>query len=280
MYWRQFAMNGGALDLTTASDMGMRLLDDGGQFALGILKLLPDVVPRIGIVELLPRGFADDASVRHDDDAIGGSQQLREFGGNDENGLAARRKIANERDDLSLGADVDASRRLVEHEDVRLGVEPLADHDLLLIAARQGPDRGVTRACLDAQSLDLAIGGLARPGGRNEEPRSEPVEDRKRGVGLDRMLEDEPLPQPVFRNESDAVRDRVFGALDLDRSALDPDLARPFRVDSEQHARKGAAPAAEKAGDAHDFAGVKCEIDRPGFAWAAEPAKVEQRGAA
>ena len=43
--------------------------------------------------------------------------------------------------DLDFGADVDAARRLVEDEDARVAGEPLAEDDLLLVAAAQQPHR-------------------------------------------------------------------------------------------------------------------------------------------
>ena len=48
--------------------------------------------------------------------------------------------------DFRLGADVDADRRLVEDEQLGAVIEPLADHDLLLVAARQAGDRRIARA--------------------------------------------------------------------------------------------------------------------------------------
>ena len=42
---------------------------------------------------------------------------------------------------LGLGADVDAPGRLVEDQHRRLGVEPLGEHRLLLVAARELADR-------------------------------------------------------------------------------------------------------------------------------------------
>ena len=43
--------------------------------------------------------------------------------------------------DFRLGADVDADGRFVEDEELGAVVEPFADHDLLLVAARQAGDR-------------------------------------------------------------------------------------------------------------------------------------------
>src|SRR5579871_440325 len=108
MYWRQFAKSEGAPGLATTSDMGVGLLDDGGQFALRVLQLLADVLGGVLVIEILARGFAGDPSVRHDHDAVRGGEQLRQLGGDDEHRLAARSEIPDERDDLGLRADVDA----------------------------------------------------------------------------------------------------------------------------------------------------------------------------
>ena len=45
-----------------------------------------------------------------------------------------------------LGADIDAARRIVEHEHGRGGLDPLGKDNLLLIAARQRADRLLHRA--------------------------------------------------------------------------------------------------------------------------------------
>ena len=167
--------------------------------------------------------------------------------------------------------------RLVEDEDVRLGVQPLADDDLLLVSAGERADRSLARGGLDPQALDLPVCGFAGPGGRHEQPRGEPVEDGKGGVGLDRVFEHEPLPQPILRHEREAVRDRVDRALDLDRRALDADFTRSLWIDPEQHARQRATSAAEQARDADNLAGVEREIDDFRLARAAEATRFEKR---
>ena len=97
---------------------------------------------------------------------------------------------------------------------------------------------------------------------------------------LDRVLENEPLAQPVFGHQRHAFGDRVAGACDLDRRPPDEDLARALAVDAEQDTRQRAAAAAEQARDADDFARVKREIDRNGLARTAQGTDFEQRRAA
>ena len=72
--------------------------------------------------------------------------------------------------DVAPCGDVDAARRLVEDEDLGVAGQPLAEHDLLLIAAAQ-PARDPVRARgLDAQLVDHAPGVSALARGVHEAP--------------------------------------------------------------------------------------------------------------
>src|SRR6202020_2237868 len=53
-----------------------------------------------------------------------------------------------------LGADVDTAGRLIEDQELGIVGEPLAEHDLLLIAAGKAARDLVDRTCLDAESRD------------------------------------------------------------------------------------------------------------------------------
>ena len=55
--------------------------------------------------------------------------------------------------DLRLGADIDAARRLVEDEDLRIGQQPAADQHLLLVAAGKVLDPLLHVRRLDPQRL-------------------------------------------------------------------------------------------------------------------------------
>ncbi len=67
--------------------------------------------------------------------------------------------------DLVLGPHVDAARRLVEDEEPRVGGQPLADHHLLLVAARERLHR------LAGEVLGLEPNRLARPRDRLDRAR-------------------------------------------------------------------------------------------------------------
>src|SRR5215213_6811762 len=94
---------------------------------------------------------------------------------------------SDQRVDLLLGADVDPPRGLVEEEHAGPGREPLAEHDLLLVAAGE------------------ALRRLLRPGAADREPR-----DRVAGEGgLAARARDDPEPgQPVLRGQGRVGADR------------------------------------------------------------------------
>ena len=102
------------------------------------------------------------------------AMHLVEIGGDEDDAEALRRETAHGAENLGLGADVDAAARLVHQQHLRVGHQRLADHDLLLIAARQRGDllRGV--GDLDRELAHRAApiaASLARP--RYENPRDE-----------------------------------------------------------------------------------------------------------
>ena len=78
--------------------------------------------------------------------------------------LPWRREVVDDRVDLIFRADVDAARRLVEHQHLRLGEQPFAQHDLLLVAAGQ-----VERPLMDAGGADAQRAAIA---GRRPAPRA------------------------------------------------------------------------------------------------------------
>ena len=69
---------------------------------------------------------------------------------------------ADQRVHLGLGADVDAARRVVEQQDRWPGLEPLGEHDLLLVAARQRARARVDRRRADLQARRPARARAAR----------------------------------------------------------------------------------------------------------------------
>ena len=80
---------------------------------------------------------AHDAAVIEDQHAIAAADQLVIVGAVEQDRRPGVGQLAHQRVELLLGADVDAAGRVVEQDQPRPGHQPLADHHLLLVAARQ-----------------------------------------------------------------------------------------------------------------------------------------------
>ena len=101
---------------------------------------------------------ADDPALAHDDDAVGHAEDLGDFGGDHDDGEALRRELGHELVHRGLGADVDALGRLVEDDDPRLRRQPLGDHHLLLVAARELADVLVERGGAQVEPRGVLAG--------------------------------------------------------------------------------------------------------------------------
>ena len=88
-------------------------------------------------VSSVMREFAGDTPAAHHIGAVADMDDLDLLGADHENGGAVVHQAVEQPEYLGLGADIDAARRLVENEELRIGIEPFADDDFLLIAARQ-----------------------------------------------------------------------------------------------------------------------------------------------
>src|SRR6476660_5247629 len=86
----------------------------------------------IGAVELTA-----NPAVTHHENAVAEAENLRELRGDHDDGGAAREQLAHQPIYLDLAAHVDAARWLVEEKQLGVRVEPLRDHDLLLVAPAQ-----------------------------------------------------------------------------------------------------------------------------------------------
>src|SRR4029453_19572080 len=85
--------------------------------------------------------------------------------------------------DLDLGADVDAAGRFIEDQHPRLGSQPLAEHDLLLVATGQGARELVDATCADPKLLYVAAADPAFGRGSDQQTREQTRQDRECSVG-------------------------------------------------------------------------------------------------
>src|SRR5208337_226830 len=106
--------------------------------------------------------YARHPALAHDHDSIRHSQELGHLGGDHHHALPSLRQVRDDRIDFVLRPDVDASRRLVQDQDVGLRQEPSREDDLLLVPARETLDAGKGRRRLHPEHIDALIHVLAR----------------------------------------------------------------------------------------------------------------------
>ena len=164
--------------------------------------------------------------------------------------------------DLDLGADVDAPRRLVEDQHLRLRLQPLADDDLLLVAAGERRGRRVDRRRADAQPLAKCLGrGAFFIAAHETSRRQKPRQRGQRDVRRDREGHDQAELAAVFGAVGDAELHRVARVGDAHRRAVEPDLARVGGRDAEQREADVGAPRADQPGEPKHLPGPQLERD-------------------
>ena len=92
-------------------------------------------------------------ALAHDQHAVAHRQHLGQVGRDHDDADPLGGELVDHCVDLRLGADVDAARRLIEDQHRRVGVEPFAQHHLLLVAAGKLGHGHVDRRRADRQAL-------------------------------------------------------------------------------------------------------------------------------
>src|SRR5689334_2139836 len=199
-------------------------------------------------------------SLVHDQDPIAHLEHLRQLGRDEDHSHPTRAQRADDFVDLPLGPDVHAARGLVEDQHVDVGLEPLGEDDLLLVAARERPDRRRHVGQPDLQLLDVLLGEpalfarLDAPGALGRQP-----DDRD--VLRARQAEEESLGLAVLRDKADPAVDRRARRRRVDHVAVDGDGPRRDAIGAEDRACELRPSRAAQAGDAEHLAAAQLEID-------------------
>ena len=181
-----------------------------------------------------------ELAAAHDDRDAAGTcpRSSSSSGGDEEDGAAGGGEAVGEGvPDLALGADVDAAGRLVEDEEAGGGHQPLADHDLLLVAA--------------GERLDRLAGDVVRPGCR---ARPGPARSRSAWASRSRSASG---PRPKSRT---ATRLRL--------SATEASISRPS---SRRFSVTKARPAAMRSAGGRPAGGRPATLERSRRARSSRP---------
>src|SRR5437016_5786542 len=115
------------------------------------MGLLDETVQVLFVFDLCSAYLVDDPTSRDDCDPVAEQEQLDELRGDDEHALSATGDPTDDAVDLLARADVHADRGLVEQQQDRTRVAPLAEYDLLLVAAGEVAQRRLRVRRLDRQ---------------------------------------------------------------------------------------------------------------------------------
>src|SRR2546421_34696 len=134
--------------------------------------------------------FAHDRAAPQHEDAIGERQNRLGLGREYDDGQSPRAQIADDIDDVALGTNIHAARRLTQHQKTRRIGEPLRERDFLLIAAGQHAQVKLDGRRPDLQLLDLPPCDQPLAGRLQQQARNA-IEDADRDVLVDRLLVEE-----------------------------------------------------------------------------------------
>src|SRR5207245_3287592 len=169
-------------------------------------------------------------------------------GADEDDGDSIVGELVDDLMDLCLRPYVEAPRRLVEDEDPRSRIEPLAQHNLLLVAAREGTGGGLHGGSPDAQAFPEALchGGLSCPPDEAETAEVA-TQRRQRDVCRDRKREDEAELPTVLGRVGDPDSVRVLRAPDRDRPTVEQHLADGRWRDAEHREAHVRPPGSNEA---------------------------------
>ncbi len=196
-----------------------------------------------------------DAALAHHHDPVADADHLGQLRRDHDDRGAARREVPQQRVDLALCPDVDATRRLVDEQDPAPGVEPLREDDLLLVAAGQVPDPGAAARGPDRQPVDVTGDDPSFAVGADHARRRDLVHPRDRHVRADCLQQQESVGLAVLGQQPDPERDRVARRPDRDRLPEDLDRARIDRVGAVDRAQHLGPAGAGQPGDPDDLPG-------------------------
>src|SRR5690606_19381338 len=139
----------------------------------------------------------------------------------------------------------------------------LAEHDLLLVAAREPVDEDGRSWRLDAKRRDDVEDGRAFFPNLDHAHAAEPAQRRERQVLANGQGEDETLVLPVLGREGESMLDGAFRRGDMYRPSFERHPARYLasRVVAKDRLQQLGPPGAHQPGDAKDLAASQGEAD-------------------
>src|SRR5471032_3369634 len=206
------------------------------------------------LAQLVVDEVAAQLAFADDEHAVGNAQHLGQLGRHHDDGHALPRQFEHQLVDLELGTDVDAARRFIEYQYLRLGHQHLGQHRLLLVAAGQRGDRQEGAGRAQFQLRDFATDGVQLLFLVDARGVGEGAEHRQRHVLADVEVGHDAVVLAVFRHHGQAGAYRFERRGGVDARAVQPDLGLALaRIRAEDGRHQLGAAGADQAGDAEDL---------------------------
>ena len=204
-----------------------------------------------------------EAPLVHHADAVAHPQQLRHLRRDEDDALAAVRQRVDDLVDLVFGAHVDAAGRLVQDQHLRVREQPLGQHDLLLVAARQLAGLLVDAGAADAHPAAVAVGHLQLPHIVDDRAGGDAAEVGQGHVLAHVLVQQQAEVLAVLRHVGQPGVDGAGDRGHVHRLAIHERLALDVApVGPAEHAHRELGPSgAHQPGDADDLAAPHPEID-------------------
>ncbi|ADI10120.1 hypothetical protein SBI_07000 [Streptomyces bingchenggensis BCW-1] len=205
--------------------------------------------------------FAGDPALCHDQDPVAHAQHLGEVAGDHQHRVPGGGEFVDELVDLDLGAHVDSAGGLVEDEHLAVGQQPLADDDLLLIAAGQGAYALVETSHADRQLLGDPGRRAALPGPVDEPGAGGGAQRDQAQVLLDGGVQDQALALAVLGDEPDPGGHGRAHVVPGQPLTEDFDGAGVVRIGAEDGPYDLGTARADESGEPHHLPGPHLEGD-------------------
>ena len=164
---------------------------------------------------------ARDPPLAHHHHPVAHAEHLFHLGADHQDREALRGQGRHVAVDLRLGPHVDAPRGLVEDQHPGLHGQPLAQHDLLLVAAREVHHPPVDRRRLDPEARHLVLGDALLADAVEEAEAGVAADRRKRGVLGDGHGQHQAVALAVLGRQAHPALDGVAGAARQERASLE-----------------------------------------------------------
>src|SRR5215813_3608099 len=203
---------------------------------------------------LLRVKFRNEASAAHHQNPIRHSQKFWQVGRDHYDGRARFGKLIDLAINFRPRRHVNAARRFVEQEDLRVSEEPPREQRLLLVASAQASHRFCGGRRSDAQLAYENVGGVEFGLAPQSPASDERADVGQRDVGRERQVQTQARTLAIFGQQAQTARDRAGRLRGGNLFGAEFDLAAFGRLRAEDRFDQLGPPRPGEPRDADDLA--------------------------